>query len=191
MANVPLVELLLEAGAERQCRERGRADRVDAGGADRQRRAGGGAGARAGADVNRRERMRDQSAVMWAAAQNHPDMVKFLVSKGADLSIRADATDWGSQITNEPRVQYRPVGGLTPLLYAARAGCLDCVKTMIARGCGQGPAEPRRDDADDHGARQRLPGGRPVPARAGRQSARVGLVGADAALRGGDDARRA
>ena len=55
---------------------------------------------REGADVNRRERMRDQSAVMWAAAQNHPEMVTFLVSKGADLSIRADATDWGSQITN-------------------------------------------------------------------------------------------
>jgi ankyrin repeat protein len=68
--------------------------------------------------------------------------VKFLVSKGADLSIRADATDWGSQITTEPRVQYRPVGGLTPLLYAARAGCLDCVKTMIAAGADKDRPNP-------------------------------------------------
>jgi len=87
-----------------------------------------------GANVNTRERFRDQSAVMWAAAENHADMVAFLVSKGADLSVRAKAIDWLSQITNEPRVQYRPTGGLTPLLYAARAGCLGCVKAMVEAG---------------------------------------------------------
>jgi ankyrin repeat protein len=87
-----------------------------------------------GADVNRRERYRDQSAVMWAAAEGHADMVAFLVSKGADLSIRARANDWPTQITSEPRVQYRPTGGLTPLLYGARAGCLGCVAAMIKAG---------------------------------------------------------
>ena len=87
-----------------------------------------------GANVNARERYRDQSAVMWAAAEGHADMVAFLVSKGADLSIRAKANDWPTQITNEPRVQYRPTGGLTPLLYASRAGCLGCVKTMLDAG---------------------------------------------------------
>jgi uncharacterized protein len=89
---------------------------------------------RHGADVNRRERFRDQSAVMWAAAQGHADLVAFLVSKGADLSIRARAIDWPTQITSEPRVQYRPTGGLTPLLYAARAGCLGCVAAMVEAG---------------------------------------------------------
>src|SRR5262245_66680773 len=64
-----------------------------------------------GADVNRREHFHDQSAVMWAAAEGHADMVAFLVSRGADLSGRARATDWPSQISNEPRVQYRPTGG--------------------------------------------------------------------------------
>jgi ankyrin repeat protein len=87
-----------------------------------------------GADVNRRERFRDQSAVMWAAARGHADMVAFLVSKRADLSIRARANDWPTQITSEPRVQYRPTGGLTPLLYAARAGCLACVAAMLDAG---------------------------------------------------------
>ena len=72
--------------------------------------------------------------MMWAAGENHPEMVAFLVSKGADLSIRARSTDWPTQISNEPRVQYRPTGGLTPLLYAARAGCLGCVKTMVDAG---------------------------------------------------------
>ena len=95
-----------------------------------------------GADVNRRERFRDQSAVMWAAAQGHAPMVAFLVSTGADLSVRARATDWATQITNEPRVQYRPTGGLTPLLYAARAGCLDCVKAMLAAGADNDRPNP-------------------------------------------------
>src|SRR5215813_7296166 len=87
-----------------------------------------------GADVNRREHFKDQSAVMWAAGENRPEMVAFLVSKGADLSARAKSTDWPTQISNEPRVQYRPTGGLTPLLYAARAGCLGCVKAMLDAG---------------------------------------------------------
>ena len=36
----------------------------------------------------------------------------------------------------EPRVQYRPTGGLTPLLYAARAGCLGCVEALLKGGGG-------------------------------------------------------
>ena len=87
-----------------------------------------------GADVNRREQYRDQSAVMWAAAQGHADMVAFLVAQKADLTIRAKDNYWMTQISSEPRVQYRPTGGLTPLLYAARAGCLGCVNAMVQAG---------------------------------------------------------
>ncbi len=97
---------------------------------------------REGADINRRERFRDPWAVMWAAAQGHADMVAFLVSKGADLSVRARANDWETQITSEPRVQYRPTGGLTPLLYAARAGCLGCVQAMLATGADRDRPNP-------------------------------------------------
>src|SRR5437764_8775879 len=95
-----------------------------------------------GADVNRREHFKDQSAVMWAAGESHPEMVAFLVSNGADLSIRARTNDWETQITNEPRVQYRPTGGLTPLLYAARAGCLGCVKAMLDAGADKNRPNP-------------------------------------------------
>jgi ankyrin repeat protein len=91
-----------------------------------------------GADVNRREHYRNQSAVMWAAAEGHADMVAFLVSKRADLTVRALANDWETQISSEPRVQYRPAGGLTPLLYAARAGCLGCVTAMVEAGVQAG-----------------------------------------------------
>jgi ankyrin repeat protein len=87
-----------------------------------------------GADVNKREGYRDQSALMWAAAQGHADMVAFLVSQKADLTVTAKDNEWMTQISSEPRVQYRPTGGLTPLLYAARAGCLGCVKSMVEAG---------------------------------------------------------
>ncbi len=97
---------------------------------------------REGADVNARERFRDQTAVMWAAAQGHAGMVAFLVSNKADLSVRARSVDWPTQITNEPRVQYRPTGGLTPLLYAARAGCLGCVQSMLAAGADKDRPNP-------------------------------------------------
>jgi ankyrin repeat protein len=87
-----------------------------------------------GADVNAREGFRDQTALMWAASRDHSDMAQFLISEGADLAVRARANDWPNQMTNEPRVQYRPTGGLTPLLYAARSGCLGCVAAMIEAG---------------------------------------------------------
>ncbi len=58
------------------------------------------------------------------ASKNAGETVKLLLSKGAEPS----------QITSEPGAQYRPVGGLTALLYAARDGCYDCVDTLIAAG---------------------------------------------------------
>ena len=87
-----------------------------------------------GADVNRRESYRDQSALMWAAAEGHAEMVEFLVAQKAALDVRARSTDWETQISSEPRVQYRPTGGLTPLLYAARAGCMRCVVSIVGGG---------------------------------------------------------
>ena len=88
----------------------------------------------AGANVNAREAWRDQTSLMWAAEGGYVDLVKVLIQHGADVHARAAVNDWGSQITNEPRAQYRPTGGLTPLLYAARAGCVDCVRAILAAG---------------------------------------------------------
>src|SRR5579883_1263322 len=90
----------------------------------------------AGANANARETFHNQTALMWAAAapKNAGAMVKLLLAKGADFKPRALYSDWESQITSEPRAQYRPVGGLTALLYAARNGCYDCVEELIAAG---------------------------------------------------------
>ena len=91
---------------------------------------------KAGANVNTVEKFHKQTPLMWAAAaqKNAGPMVKLLLAKGADVKPRALYTDWPSQITNEPRAQYRPVGGLTALLYAARDGCYECVDALIGAG---------------------------------------------------------
>jgi len=88
----------------------------------------------AGANVNPTEEWRGQTALMWAAAYGHGAMTRLLIEHGANVEGRAASTDWGSQITGEPRAQYRPVGGLTPLLYAARGGCIDCIEALLQAG---------------------------------------------------------
>jgi ankyrin repeat protein len=90
----------------------------------------------AGANVNNIEEFHDQTPLMYAATSNRNAalMVKLLLSKGADVKPRALYSDWPSQVTSEPRAQYRSVGGLTALLYAARSGCYECVQDMIAAG---------------------------------------------------------
>ena len=86
------------------------------------------------AKVNVAEKWHGQDALMWAAAENYPDMVEFLIKHGANVKTRAFINDWGNQITSEPRAQYRPTAGLTPLLYAARSGCDRCVIALLKAG---------------------------------------------------------
>jgi ankyrin repeat protein len=88
----------------------------------------------AGADVNAREQYRGQTALMWAVDGRHADVAAFLIRKGAQVDVRSAVNDWGNQITSEPRAQYRPAGGHTPLLFAARAGCTPCVKLLVEAG---------------------------------------------------------
>jgi uncharacterized protein len=87
-----------------------------------------------GVDVNAREQWREQTALMWAADGGYPELTRLLIDHGADVRARAAANDWGAQITSEPRAQYRPTGGLTPLLFAARSGCADCARAIVAAG---------------------------------------------------------
>jgi uncharacterized protein len=91
---------------------------------------------KAGANVNAVETFQNQTPLMWAATapKNAAVMVKLLLSKGADVKPRALYTDWPNQISSEPRGQFRPVGGLTALLYASRNGCYDCVEALIGAG---------------------------------------------------------
>lgn len=96
----------------------------------------------AGADVNAVEQWRGQTALMWAAAQQRPEMVKFLLDNGADVDAQSLPNNWERQVTAEPRMKILPVGGLTPLLYAAREGCTLCTEYLIEAGADIDKTDP-------------------------------------------------
>jgi ankyrin repeat protein len=97
---------------------------------------------RRGANVNAVEKWRGQTALMWAAAQSQPAMVKELLARGADVNARSTVNNWQRQVTAEPRAIYRPAGGLTPLLYAAREGCVECARILAEGGADLDLADP-------------------------------------------------
>lgn len=68
-----------------------------------------------GANANAKEPEQNQTALMWASAENHPDAVKALIEAHADLTAHSRQ-------------------GFTALHFAARQGDLDIVKLLLAAG---------------------------------------------------------
>jgi uncharacterized protein len=68
-----------------------------------------------GADLNTKEEWREQSPLMWAAAENHAGVVRVLIESGAD-------------------VNYETPGGFTALMFAARQGSLAAARTLVEGG---------------------------------------------------------
>jgi uncharacterized protein len=97
----------------------------------------------AGADVNAKETWGGQTAIMWAAAQSQPEMVRLLASRGADVNDHGMIHQWERKVITEPRPKDLNKGGFTPLLYAAREGCLECAKALI-----EAKADPDLQDPD-------------------------------------------
>ncbi|HUG73768.1 MAG TPA: ankyrin repeat domain-containing protein [Steroidobacteraceae bacterium] len=96
-----------------------------------------------GADVHARETWGGQTALMWAAAQSQPEMVRLLVRAGARVDERSTVRDWQRRVTAEGRPKDLYRGGLTPLLFAAREGCIACLDVLLDAG-----ADIDRDDPD-------------------------------------------
>ena len=82
-----------------------------------------------GADAKAREPEHDQTALMWAAAESHPEVVALLIEFGADVRARSRSytqTVVGEQTQRAGREELNydvTRGGSTPLLFAARSGC--------------------------------------------------------------------
>ena len=69
----------------------------------------------AGADPNATERWHQQTALMWAAAQNETAAAEVLLAAGADVAARSE-------------------GGFTPLLFATREGHHEVLHALLASG---------------------------------------------------------
>jgi ankyrin repeat protein len=86
---------------------------------------------KAGAKVDSVEQFGGQTPLMWAAARRHPQMVELLLSKGADVNARGAVRDYQRVATAESRAAPRDRGGFTPLMYAARDNCGECVEVLL------------------------------------------------------------
>jgi ankyrin repeat protein len=95
-----------------------------------------------GAKVNAAEKLRGQTPLMWAAAESQPAMVRELIAHGANVNAATLVNLDQRQVSGEPRAQYRPAGGFTALMFAARQGCLDCAKALVEKGAKIDYADP-------------------------------------------------
>lgn len=96
----------------------------------------------AGANVNAVERFRGQTSLIRAAAQSQAAMIKELTTHGANVNARSALNDWERQVSAEPRALHRPAGGFTPLLYASREGCLECIRDLAQAGADLNLPDP-------------------------------------------------
>lgn len=100
-----------------------------------------------GAQVNAAETLRGTTALMWAAEQGHGGVVRVLVEHGADVNAQSKIlTPIGRRglgfinstvvfgATGRAAPKAVTTGGLTALLFAAREGALDCVRTLVSAG---------------------------------------------------------
>jgi ankyrin repeat protein len=96
-----------------------------------------------GAKVDARESWHGETALMWAAAQRHPEMMSALIAAGADVNALSTVVKWERQVTAEPRDKWLPLGGFAPIMFAAREGCVECVKVLL-----DAKADPNQADPD-------------------------------------------
>lgn len=96
----------------------------------------------AGAEVNAMERWAGQTALMWAGAQLQPEMVKLLLANGAQVDARSTVREWTRKVSSEPRPKELAQGGLTPLMFAARTGCIECAELLLGAGADINRTDP-------------------------------------------------
>ena len=89
------------------------------------------------------ENWHGQTALMWAAIENHADIVQLLIDAGAEIDRASTKHDWVKISYSEGNVpKTRDLGGLTALQFAAREGSLESVEKLLAAGADANAAEP-------------------------------------------------
>jgi uncharacterized protein len=126
--DAPMVELLLRAGADpKRSHPEGETPLLSAS------RAGSVPTVRLllarGVDVNHAEKFQQTTALMWAAAEGHLDVVDLLLEAGADANRQGHVTSLSTRHNAD-----HPTGGFTALMFAARNGNEAMVRKLLARG---------------------------------------------------------
>jgi ankyrin repeat protein len=97
-----------------------------------------------GADVNAAEQWQGQTALVFAATENHADAVKVLVELGADIDLQSRRLEFPDFVFQTAGMIYavQPVGEWTPLMYAARDGAVDAVRALADSGAELNLTDP-------------------------------------------------
>jgi ankyrin repeat protein len=91
-----------------------------------------------GANADGKDERHGQTALMWAAAEGHANVVEMLLEVGANVHIRLDS-------------------GFTPLLFAVREGRLDVVRVLLKAGADVNDTVPPGETGRRRGYGGRLP----------------------------------
>jgi ankyrin repeat protein len=126
--DAPMVELLLRAGADpKRAHPEGETPLLSAS------RAGSVPVVKLllarGVDVNHAEQFQQTTALMWAAAEGHLDVVDLLLEAGANPNLKGHVTS----LTERHNADH-PTGGFTALMFAARDGDDAMVRHLVAHG---------------------------------------------------------
>ncbi|MEO8313259.1 MAG: ankyrin repeat domain-containing protein [Pseudomonadota bacterium] len=97
---------------------------------------------KAGANLQARESWGGQTALMWAAAQGQPEMIRYLLLRGAHVDEHSMIRDWQRRVTAEGRPKDLYRGGLTPLLFSVREGCIECARVLLDGGADINLTDP-------------------------------------------------
>ena len=95
-------------------------------------------------NVDAREASRGQTALMWAAAQGHPEVARLLLTHGADVGARTRTRSLLVSLggSGADRAAELPLGGFTPLLFAARRGNVESARLLLDAGADVNETAP-------------------------------------------------